>query len=124
MKEREERKQRRLLEERGLLPEQECQPDDEAAQEEQLNVSGEICRHTHQLNVDHSCNYISEPSGEVGSPAEEQSELSALNDANQVAKDCDEELETDQTVEQQTAASPSVSYPAGRLKIHSRKFRE
>ncbi|XP_056889539.1 selenocysteine insertion sequence-binding protein 2-like [Takifugu flavidus] len=101
LKEREERKQRRLLEERGLLPEQECQPDDEAAEEEQHNTSGE-----------------------VGSPAEELSDLSALNDANQVAKDCDEELETDQTVEQQIAASPSVSYPAGRLKIHSRKFRD
>lgn len=124
MKEREERKQKRLLEERGLLPEQECQPEDEAAEEEQHNTSGEICRHTHQLNVDRNGNYISEPSSEVGRTAEELSDLSALNDADQVAKDCDEELETDQTVEQQTAASPSVSYTAGRLKIHSRKFRE
>lgn len=111
------------MEERGLLPEQECQPDDEVVEEEQHNTSGEICRHTHQMNVGQSGNYISEPSGEVGSPAEELGDLSALNDANQVTEDCDEELETEQIVEQ-TAVSPSVSYPAGRLKIHSRKFRE
>lgn len=41
LKEREERKQRRLLEERGLLPEQEFWPVEEAAEEEQHNTTGE-----------------------------------------------------------------------------------
>lgn len=39
LKEREERKQRRLLEERGLLPEQEFQPVTDAAEDEQSNVT-------------------------------------------------------------------------------------
>lgn len=51
MKEREERKQRRLLEERGLLPENELQPDDDAAEEEQCdpNAAGKS-KHAKQLN--------------------------------------------------------------------------
>ncbi|CAG08112.1 unnamed protein product, partial [Tetraodon nigroviridis] len=101
LKEREERKQRRLLEERGLLPEQESWPAEEAAAEEQHNTTDE-----------------------VGSPPEELCELLALNAANQVAKGHDEEPEKDKTVEQQTTATPSASYPTSRLKIHSRKFRD
>lgn len=44
LKEREERKQRRLLEERGLLPEHESCPVEEAAEEEQHDTTGETCR--------------------------------------------------------------------------------
>lgn len=128
LKEREERKQRRLLEERGLLPEQESMPVEEDAEEEQHNTT---TSETHRsasiqssLNDSYCLNYVSEPSDEVGSPPEELCELLALNAANQVAKGHDEEPEKDKTVEQQTIATPSVSYPTSRLKIHSRKFRE
>lgn len=38
LKEREERKQRRLLEERGLLPENEIKPVNDAAEEEQCDA--------------------------------------------------------------------------------------
>ncbi|XP_070821454.1 selenocysteine insertion sequence-binding protein 2 [Chaetodon trifascialis] len=101
LKEREERKQRRLLEERGLLPENEFQPADEAIEEEQC-----------ETNV----------TDEVGSPTEELDDESQLNGTNQVAKEDDEETDKDETVEQPTT-SP-VTCPAGRPKIHSRKFRD
>lgn len=39
LKEREERKQRRLLEERGLLPEQDFQPGTGAAEDQQSDVT-------------------------------------------------------------------------------------
>lgn len=45
LKEREERKQRRLLEERGLLPENDFQPANDAAEEEEqcdTNTTGQI----------------------------------------------------------------------------------
>lgn len=53
LKEREERKQRRLLEERGLLPENECETANDAAEEEQeqcdTNATGER-KHVKQYN--------------------------------------------------------------------------
>ncbi|XP_076587844.1 uncharacterized protein LOC143321414 [Chaetodon auriga] len=101
LKEREERKQRRLLEERGLLPENEFQPADEAAEEEQC-----------ETNV----------TDEVGSPTEELDDESQLNGTNQVVKEDDEETDKDETVEPPTT-SP-VTCPASRPKIHSRKFRD
>lgn len=67
------------------------------------------------------CFLVSKTSDEVASPPEELCKLLALNTANQEAKGRDEKNET---VEQQTTATPSVSYPTNRLKIHSRKFRE
>ncbi|KAM9360913.1 uncharacterized protein ABDE67_001543 [Symphorus nematophorus] len=98
LKEREERKQRRLLEERGLLPENELQPANDAAGEEQCDTNA----------ID-----------EVGSPTEEQSEL---NGTNQMVKEADEETDTDRTAEQQTTSH--VPCLASRPKIHSRKFRD
>lgn len=54
LKEREERKQRRLLEERGLLPEHEFQPVIDAAEEElcNTNATGES-KHAKQFNGFH-----------------------------------------------------------------------
>lgn len=47
LKEREERKQKRLLEERGLLPEQGSEPVVDAAEEEQCNVSNATGENKH-----------------------------------------------------------------------------
>lgn len=47
LKEREERKQKRLLEERGLLPEQGSEPVVDAAEEEQCNVSNTTGENKH-----------------------------------------------------------------------------
>ncbi|XP_051279031.1 selenocysteine insertion sequence-binding protein 2 [Dicentrarchus labrax] len=101
LKEREERKQRRLLEERGLLPEDEFQPANDAAEEEQCDTNA---------------------TDEVGSPTEELDDQLELNDTNQMVKEGDEENDKDETVERQTT-SP-VPCPANRPKIHSRKFRD
>lgn len=47
LKEREERKQRRLLEERGLLPEQEVQPVTDAFEDEQSEVAAATGENKH-----------------------------------------------------------------------------
>ncbi|XP_070690338.1 selenocysteine insertion sequence-binding protein 2 [Pempheris klunzingeri] len=99
LKEREERKQRRLLEERGLLPENELKPAD--------NVQEEQCD--------------TDATDGVGSPTEEPE--SELNDTNQMVKEGDEETDKDETIEQQNPISP-VPCPVSRPKIHSRKFRD
>ncbi|XP_032371393.1 selenocysteine insertion sequence-binding protein 2 isoform X1 [Etheostoma spectabile] len=103
LKEREERKQRRLLEERGLLPENDFQPADDAAEEEQ-------------------CDTNATASDEVGSPSEEPDDQSDFNGTNQMAQEGDEKADKDENVEQETT-SP-VPCPASRPKIHSRKFRD
>lgn len=126
LKEREERKQRRLLEERGLLPEQESWPVEEAAEEEQHYNTGETQKSASIQSsfLPELCFFVSEPTDDVGHPPEELCELLTLNAANQVAKGCNEEPEKDNTEEQQITTTPSVSYPTSRFKIHSRKFRE
>lgn len=104
LKEREERKQRRLLEERGLLPEDEFKPDNDAAEEEdQYDTNAKA-------------------SDEVGSPTEELYDELKLNGTVQMVKDDDEEADKDKITEQLTT-SP-VPCPASRPKIHSRKFRD
>ncbi|XP_056231892.1 selenocysteine insertion sequence-binding protein 2-like [Seriola aureovittata] len=101
LKEREERKQRRLLEERGLLPEDEFKPANDPADEEQCDTNA---------------------TDEVGSPTEELDDQSEFNGANQTLKEGDEEATKDETIEQHTTSPVpcSVSQP----KIHSRKFRD
>nr|XP_020453964.1 selenocysteine insertion sequence-binding protein 2 [Monopterus albus] len=100
LKEREERKQRRLLEERGLLPEDEFKPVNEAAEEEQCDTN---------------------PTDDIESPTEELDDQSEFNGTNQMVKQ-EEETDTDEIVTQQTTSpvSCAVSHP----KIHSRKFRD
>lgn len=100
LKEREERKQRRLLEERGLLPENELQPADDAADEKECDTN---------------------ETDEVGNPTEELDE-SELNDTNQMIIEPNEETDKDETVEHQTTSPVPCS--ASRPKIHSRKFRD
>lgn len=124
MKEREERKQRRLLEERGQLPEQESQPvdavDEEQDEQDNANAAGEIIMRSNQLKLSISNHkWTFESSDEVGWNAED---LSALNAANQMIKEDDEESNTDKSVEQQTILP--VPWSANQPKIHSRKFRE
>ncbi|XP_029294931.1 selenocysteine insertion sequence-binding protein 2-like [Cottoperca gobio] len=104
LKEREERKQKRLLEERGLLPENELKPASDATEEEE------------------QCDTNTTVSDEVGSPTEELDDQSECNGINQMVKEGDEEDDKDEIVEQQTT-SP-VPCPASRPKIHSRKFRD
>ncbi|XP_040010729.1 selenocysteine insertion sequence-binding protein 2-like isoform X2 [Xiphias gladius] len=101
LKEREERKQRRLLEERGLLPENEFKPADDPAEEKQCDTNS---------------------TDEVGSPTEEPDDQSEFNGTHQMVKEADEETDKDETVEQQTTLPVpcSVNQP----KIHSRKFRD
>ncbi|GAA6218700.1 selenocysteine insertion sequence-binding protein 2 isoform X1 [Lates japonicus] len=101
LKEREERKQRRLLEERGLLPENELNPASDPAEEEQCDTNAP----------------------EVGSPTEELDDQLELNGINQMMREGDEETDKDETVEQQTTTSP-VPCPVNQPKIHSRKFRD
>ncbi|XP_031705455.1 selenocysteine insertion sequence-binding protein 2 isoform X1 [Anarrhichthys ocellatus] len=106
LKEREERKQKRLLEERGLLPENEFKPAIDAEEEEE----------------EEQCETNATASDEVGSPTEELDDKSELNDTKQTVKEGDEEADKDEIVEEQTT-SP-VPCPANRPKIHSRKFRD
>ncbi|XP_040051084.2 selenocysteine insertion sequence-binding protein 2 [Gasterosteus aculeatus] len=108
LKEREERKLKRLLEERGLPLECEFTPandgDVDAAEE-----GGPV-----ETNAT--------ASDEVGSPKEELEDRSDFNGAEQVVNKADEEADKDKIVEQRTI-SP-VPCPASRPKIHSRKFRD
>lgn len=55
MKEREERKQRRLLEERGLLPENELKPASDPAEEEQCDTNAAGQRKQSPVVNNHSC---------------------------------------------------------------------
>ncbi|XP_020499649.2 selenocysteine insertion sequence-binding protein 2 isoform X1 [Labrus bergylta] len=102
LKEREERKQRRLLDERGLLPEDEFILD-KAAEEEQCDTNA---------------------TDEVGSPTEEPVEdQSEFNVSSQMEKDIDQEPDKEEeTAEQQTPSAKTL--PTNRPKIHSRKFRD
>lgn len=102
LKEREERKQRRLLEEKGLLPENEPKAVLDLAEEEQskANTEDELCV-----------------------PVIKDDEVLELNGTKQVVRDDDdEEIDKEESAEQQTT-SP-VTMPEHRPKIHSRKFRE
>ncbi|XP_029999629.1 selenocysteine insertion sequence-binding protein 2 isoform X2 [Sphaeramia orbicularis] len=102
LKEREERKQRRLLEEKGLLPENEPKAVLDSAEEEQskANTEDEICV-----------------------PVIEGDDELELNGTKQMVRDDDdEETDKEESVEQQTI-SP-VTMPDHRPKIHSRKFRD
>lgn len=103
LKEREERKQKRLLEERGLLPENELKPTSDAEKEEQCdtNVPGELRSPT---------------------PTEELEDQSEMNCTSQMVKEGDEEEDKEEIVEQQPI-SPVPCQPS-RPKIHSRKFRD
>ncbi|XP_034548492.1 selenocysteine insertion sequence-binding protein 2-like isoform X2 [Notolabrus celidotus] len=102
LKEREERKQRRLLDEMGLLPEDDVKPADEAAEDEQFDTNA---------------------TDEVGSPTEEPDEdQTEVNGTQEMAKECEEELDKEETAEEEST-SP-VALPASRPKIHSRKFRD
>lgn len=102
LKEREERKQRRLLEERGLLPESEFPPANDAEEEEE------------------QCD--TNATDDFGSPTEELDDQPEFESTNQAVNEGDEETHKDETVEEQTT-SP-LPCPASRPKIHSRKFRD
>ncbi|KAK5870855.1 hypothetical protein PBY51_003767 [Eleginops maclovinus] len=103
LKEREERKQKRLLEERGLLPENELKPTSDAEKEEECETNATV------------------PS-ELGSPTDELEDQSEFNSTSLMVKEGDEEDDKEEIVEQQTT-SP-VPCQASRPKIHSRKFRD
>ncbi|XP_062273629.1 selenocysteine insertion sequence-binding protein 2-like [Scomber scombrus] len=99
LKEREERKQRRLLEESGLLPEEESKLTNDAIEEEQCDAN---------------------LTDEDVSPVDDNQP--ELNDTDQTEKEGDGESNTDETVEEQTTSAVPCS--ADRPKIHSRKFRD
>ncbi|XP_069379529.1 selenocysteine insertion sequence-binding protein 2 isoform X2 [Paralichthys olivaceus] len=104
LKEREERKHRRLLEERGLISEDELKPVNDADEEQcDINITDE-----------------------VGNPTEDLEDQSEFIGTNLMVNEgeCDEENENEkeETVEQQTT-SP-VPCAVSRPKIHSRKFRD
>ncbi|XP_008292375.1 selenocysteine insertion sequence-binding protein 2 [Stegastes partitus] len=101
LKEREERKQRRLLEERGLLPEDDAKLSNDATEEEQCDANA---------------------TDDAGSPTEGLDDQLELNITNQMAEEGDEETDKDETVEHQTASPENC--PANAPKIHSRKFRD
>ncbi|XP_074527268.1 selenocysteine insertion sequence-binding protein 2-like isoform X2 [Halichoeres trimaculatus] len=96
LKEREERKQKRLLDEMGIPPETEVQP----AEEEQCDAN---------------------TADEAGSPTEElEEDQTDLNGSKEVEKE-GEEVE-EETAEPDS--TPPVALPASQPKIHSRKFRD
>ncbi|XP_034452162.1 selenocysteine insertion sequence-binding protein 2-like [Hippoglossus hippoglossus] len=99
LKEREERKHKRLLEERGLVSEDELKPVNDA-DEEQCDIT---------------------ITDEVGSPTEDLDDQSEFSGTNLMVSECEED-EKEETVEQQTT-SP-VPCAVSRPKIHSRKFRD
>ncbi|XP_026178033.1 selenocysteine insertion sequence-binding protein 2 [Mastacembelus armatus] len=99
LKEREERKRRRLQEERGL-PENECKPTNDTMEEEQCDTTA---------------------TDVVESPTEELDDQSELHGTDQEVKE-GMETEKGETIEQQT--TPLVACPLNQPKIHSRKFRD
>ncbi|KAM7415804.1 hypothetical protein PAMA_018049 [Pampus argenteus] len=102
LKEREERKQRRLLEERGLLPEDESKLIHDTTEEEQCDTN---------------------LTDEDVSPVAEDDDQPELNDPNQIVREVDDEkIVEDEIVEEQTTSAVPCS--TDRPKIHSRKFRE
>ncbi|XP_028269204.1 selenocysteine insertion sequence-binding protein 2-like isoform X2 [Parambassis ranga] len=103
LKEREERKQRRLLEERGLLPENETELTNNATEEEQCDE---------------------DETEEAGSPTEEGDDQSEFNGTDEIEEEeeGDEDADKDTTTQQQSA-SPEPCL-ASVPKIHSRKFRD
>eukprot|EP00064_Thunnus_orientalis_P018226 superscaffoldBa00004124_g18320 len=127
LKEREERKQRRLLEERGLLPEDESKPANDAIEEEQCGAN---------------------LTDEDVSPVAGDDDLPELNDTDQMVTEGDGESNKDETVEEQTTSAvpcstveeqttsavpcatveeqttSAVPCSTNRPKIHSRKFRD
>ncbi|XP_030593112.1 selenocysteine insertion sequence-binding protein 2 isoform X2 [Archocentrus centrarchus] len=98
LKEREERKQRRLLEERGLLPENESKLVNNCTEKEHCDIN---------------------TTDEVGAPAEG---LDELNNTSQIVGEGDEETDTNESVQQQIS-SPQL-HPTNAPKVHSRKFRD
>ncbi|KAM8885389.1 selenocysteine insertion sequence-binding protein 2-like [Spinachia spinachia] len=112
LKEREERKQKRLQEERGLPLECEFTPahdDDVDAAEEKVEVEEE--------EEEESVERKATASDEVGSPKEELEGQLDINSRDQMVKAHEDEI-----VEQRSV-SP-VPCPPSRPKIHSRKFRD
>ncbi|KAM6930853.1 selenocysteine insertion sequence-binding protein 2-like [Xenentodon cancila] len=100
LKEREERKQRRLLEERGLLPEDESKLSNDAA-EEQCGVND---------------------SDTIEGLTAEPDDHPELDDVNPFLGEDDEETDQDESIQQQiTTTLPHLDCVP---KIHSRKFRD
>ncbi|KAF3695502.1 Selenocysteine insertion sequence-binding protein 2 [Channa argus] len=102
LKEREERKQRHLMEEMGLLPENELKPENDAAEEKQCEANA---------------------SDEFGSPTEELDDQLEFNGTSQMIEEGDEETNKDQEIVEQQTTSP-VPCAVYQPKIHSRKFRD
>ncbi|XP_060927432.1 selenocysteine insertion sequence-binding protein 2-like [Limanda limanda] len=100
LKEREEKKHKRLLEERGLVSEDALKPVNDADEEQS------------DINI----------TDEVGSPTEDLDDQSELSGTNPMVSECEEENEKEESAEQQT--TPPVACVVSRPKIHSRKFRE
>ncbi|XP_041855948.1 selenocysteine insertion sequence-binding protein 2-like isoform X3 [Melanotaenia boesemani] len=96
LKEREERKQRRLQEERGLLPEDESKLSTDATEEQ----------------------YDTNATDEVGSSTEGIDDQLEVNDKHPVIGEGDEVTDKDETIQQH------ITHPANAPKIHSRKFRD
>ncbi|XP_029915203.1 selenocysteine insertion sequence-binding protein 2 isoform X2 [Myripristis murdjan] len=101
LKEREEKKQNRLLEERGLLPEKESKPANDTAAEDQCDTNA---------------------TDEIGSPTVTLEDQPEDQEGCQAERDEDEERDNKETEEQQTMQA--LPCPANRPKIHSRKFRD
>ncbi|TNN44078.1 Selenocysteine insertion sequence-binding protein 2 [Liparis tanakae] len=111
LKEREERKQKRLLDERGLPSEYEVKAANDDANEE-----------AEEEEEEEPCETNATASDEVGSPTEELDDPTEFNGTNQEVREGVEEAEKDEIVEPQPT-SP-VLCPVSRPKIHSRKFRD
>ncbi|XP_069034395.1 selenocysteine insertion sequence-binding protein 2 isoform X1 [Embiotoca jacksoni] len=120
LKEREERKQRRLLEERGLLPEDESTLANEATEEEEqgdADADADV-----DADVDADADADVDATDEFVSPTEGSDDQPELNSSDQIAGEADEETDKDETIQQQTT-SPEPN-PPNAPKIHSRKFRD
>ncbi|XP_047448053.1 selenocysteine insertion sequence-binding protein 2-like [Mugil cephalus] len=109
LKEREERKQKRLLDERALLPENESKLVNDASEEEQCDANATVC--------------ASQTSDEADSPTEGFHDQTELNGSNQTVEEGDEETDKDEMTIQQQTTSPEP-HPASAPRIHSRKFRD
>ncbi|KAF7657454.1 hypothetical protein LDENG_00027040 [Lucifuga dentata] len=101
LKEREERKQRRLLEERGLLPENEFTPANDPAEEEQCDSSA---------------------ADDVSSPTAELEDQPEFDDTKHMESEEGGEMDKDENGEKESTLP--VPSPTNRPKIHSRKFRD
>ncbi|XP_071396755.1 selenocysteine insertion sequence-binding protein 2 [Centroberyx affinis] len=101
LKEREERKQNRLLEERGLVPGIESKPADDTAAEEQ-------------------CDTIA--ADEIVSPTVGLEDQPMDHETSQTEREGDEDRDNEEAGEQQS--TQALPCPTNRPKIHSRKFRD